>query len=286
MAGDVVRIGRGEEVEVDGGTVFAGNVFLFGVGSWGIGAVARGVRGRKDMVVSCEGATRRVLKCMNKDGGVMSTTRYTAHLHLIVTSGDGTSGRTVRGISKMGKMFRTSKRLRVVLKAKAIGGIFSRFVTVTNVATDAGTRTGRTTTRGRGQFVGTVGLLNSVFMPVVPTVMTDNFLVKVVGTLSFVGTGKFLAVGAGDSVCMFTGLFDGVTCAFLRVLVTFSTTGTFNTGRCLKTIVNVVVVRPSLRGTCAITARNMRRARDMFFKLCRVSVIKCRKRMVPIVVTM
>lgn len=200
-------------------------------------------------VVSCEGATRRVCSRVNGGRGVVSTTRYTAHLHLIVDSGSGTSGRCVRGVRNMGNIFFTRKRVRVVLKANMIGGMCSRFVQVTKISRDDGRRLGGITTSETGPIRELVGALKSVFIPVVPTVITDNFLVKVVRTLGFVMGGKFLGVSADNSVCAFTRLFDGATCAFLPVLVTCDNTGIFNTGPCLNTIVNVVVVRPGLRGT-------------------------------------
>lgn len=95
----------------------------------------------------------------------------------MMTSGRGVRMGRIRGLRGMGKDFFGSKRCRVVLKANLIGQVCSRIMGIAKANSRRGSRRGRGMIC-KGGFRETVEVFSSMFIPVVPILMTANLFVK------------------------------------------------------------------------------------------------------------
>lgn len=160
------------------------------------------------------GATRRVLGTFNKGRGMVDTARYTAELHIRMGSMSMVSIRTVGRVSNITKCFSGDKRRRIVLKAKFIGGMYTGFRGLTNIGTSRSRVTRAKSGRGLS-FRDAAGVVSSVFVPVVPMLLTANVLVKMEDLLM----GKFKVRLSPSFSAMFS-MLASATCAFVPMLIT------------------------------------------------------------------
>lgn len=225
----------------------------------------------------CLRVSGRVMTGVNKVSGVRKATRYTAELEVMLGSGSLTSVRGLRSVSGMGNTFVTNGRLRLVLKTKAIGSMCRMFTRCAGARGVSLKSLGRRDTGERGPLRTIVGTLSSMFVKVVPTLLTTTLLVKVADILN-----KLRMMGARSALCTVGQLMDLTSANVFTVLpVTMycSTMGEFNKGPILNVMVKTVVLSDSLTGTCRTTRKAISVRIVHLFKL-GVRVMKFRKKVV------
>lgn len=146
--------------------------------------VAGGCDKESDVDRSCPGVTHRLLRDLNNDSGLRRTTRYIAHLHLTLGSPDLIGDTALGRVSLIGNSFFANNLFRIIVNPNRIRGICTRLHQRANLTTSAVTSIGRGDTSGVGTVRQLIQIFSSIFVPVLPTLVITNLLVKFGGLVN------------------------------------------------------------------------------------------------------
>ena len=215
---------------------------------------------------------------------IASAAHCATRLRLVIADNKKVSKEALENIDGVKGVFEASGQLQIILGTGTVNKVFAEFIDIAGITASSKAEAKEAAAEKQNWFMRAIKLLGDIFVPIIPAIVANGFLMGIMNSLDFMNSNGFLHINTHSSIYVFANLFSNIAYTFLQILIAFSAAKAFGANQYLGAVIGMIMIHPSLQNAYTVATEGVQQTQSVFFGLFKIDMVGYQGHVIPVII--